>query len=78
MYGKKAIITGANRSIGQAIAISLAIEGADVFISYRTDKMGAEKTVAAINKLGKKPRRFAQIFPMKKRFTIFLIAQLIV
>lgn len=35
---KKAIVTGANRSIGKAIAIAFAKEGADVVISYRLNK----------------------------------------
>lgn len=44
LKGKKAIVTGANRSIGKAIAVSFAKEGADVVISYRSDKEGAMKT----------------------------------
>lgn len=53
LKGKKAIVTGANRSMGQAIAIALAKEGADVVISYRSDEQGAGKTVAAIEKTGR-------------------------
>lgn len=52
LHKKKAIVTGANRSIGQAIAIAFAREGADVVISYRTDEKGAQATVEAIKKLG--------------------------
>ncbi len=53
LLGKKAIVTGANRSIGKAIAIAFAKEGADVVISYRSDKTGAETTVEAIKQLGR-------------------------
>jgi len=56
LKGKKAIVTGANRSIGQAIATSFAREGANVFISYRSDKDGAEKTVTSIEELGCKAK----------------------
>jgi len=49
---KKAIVTGANRSIGQAIAIDLAKEGAEVVISFRSDEEGAASTVNAIKGFG--------------------------
>lgn len=52
LKGKKAIVTGANRSIGQAIPVAFAKEGADVFISYRSDEEGARKTVDAIEHFG--------------------------
>lgn len=45
---KKIIITGANRSIGQAMAIAFAKEGADIVISYRQSKQGADETVRLI------------------------------
>jgi len=53
---KRAIVTGANRNIGQAIAIALAAEGAEVVISYRSDKAGAESTVDAIKKVAGKAK----------------------
>lgn len=49
---KKAIVTGANRSIGRAIALLFAKEGAEVVISYRSDKKGAEEVVDCIQKAG--------------------------
>jgi glucose 1-dehydrogenase/3-oxoacyl-[acyl-carrier protein] reductase len=55
---KKVIVTGANRSIGQAIAIELAKEGADVAISYRSDAAGADKTIEAIRDLGRAGKAF--------------------
>lgn len=48
LLNKKAIVTGANRSIGQAIAVAFAEQGADVLISYRTDERGAQRTIEAI------------------------------
>lgn len=53
LLGKKAIVTGANRSIGKAIAIAFAKEGADVVISYRSDEAGAKDTISAVEKLGR-------------------------
>lgn len=52
LKNKKAIITGANRSIGRGIALLFAKEGAEVIISYRSDKKGAEDAVHAIQKIG--------------------------
>ena len=50
--GKKVIVTGANRSMGRRMAVMFAEQGADVVISYRSDKTGAEKTVEAIKATG--------------------------
>jgi len=49
---KKAIVTGANRSIGKAISLLFAKEGAELVISYRSDKKGAEETVDCIQQAG--------------------------
>lgn len=39
LAGKKVIVTGANRSIGKAIALLFAKEGAELVISYRFDRL---------------------------------------
>tara|TARA_B110000208_G_scaffold183166_1_gene235595 strand:- start:114 stop:1031 length:918 start_codon:yes stop_codon:yes gene_type:complete len=46
--GKYALVTGASKGIGAAIAIRLAEEGAHVCIVYGRDLKGAERTQAAI------------------------------
>lgn len=54
LSGKIAIVTGGSRDIGQAIAIKLAEEGADVVVNYYNTEAGAMKTVAAVEALGQK------------------------
>ena len=47
-------MTGGSRSIGQAIALGIAREGADVVVNYRQDRAAAERTAAAIRELGRR------------------------
>ena len=52
LIGKKALITGSNQGIGQAIALRLAEEGADVVIDYVTHPDTAKETVELAKKFG--------------------------
>lgn len=52
LTGKTALVTGASRGIGQAIAIRLAARGAAVFVHFGTDKDGAAATVDEIESAG--------------------------
>jgi NAD(P)-dependent dehydrogenase (short-subunit alcohol dehydrogenase family) len=51
LKGKSALVTGASRGIGRAIAERLAKDGATVALTYNASKSGAE-AVAAIEKVG--------------------------
>jgi len=54
LEGQTAIVTGASRGIGKAIAIFLAKEGAEVIINYSSSLENANKVVSEINSLGGK------------------------
>ncbi|MDC1296813.1 glucose 1-dehydrogenase [Octadecabacter sp.] len=54
LKGKTAIITGGGRDIGSAVAVKLAVEGANVAINYFASSAGADATVAKIEAAGGK------------------------
>lgn len=50
LTGKVALVTGASRGIGRAIAVELAKEGASIIINYSKDDEGAKETLDQIKK----------------------------
>jgi NAD(P)-dependent dehydrogenase (short-subunit alcohol dehydrogenase family) len=54
LAGKRALVTGASRGIGAAIALALAGQGADVAITYERSAERAAEVVAKIQALGRR------------------------
>ncbi|MCS4270459.1 MULTISPECIES: SDR family NAD(P)-dependent oxidoreductase [Raoultella] len=54
LTGKKALVTGASRGLGRAIALSLAQAGADVVITYEKSADKAQAVADAIRALGRR------------------------
>lgn len=54
LSGKRALVTGASRGIGAAIALRLAKDGADVAVTYERSAERAQAVVAQVEALGRK------------------------
>src|SRR5215470_17698487 len=52
LTGQKALVTGANSGIGQAVAIALGQAGADVVVNYVAGEDRAQEVVRAIEQHG--------------------------
>lgn len=54
LEGKVALVTGASRNIGRAIAVALGSAGASVMVHARNDREAAESTAELVRKTGSK------------------------
>jgi NAD(P)-dependent dehydrogenase (short-subunit alcohol dehydrogenase family) len=54
LEGRAALVTGAGRGLGRALALGLAREGADVAVHYQRSAAGAEEVAAQITGLGRR------------------------
>jgi glucose 1-dehydrogenase len=52
--GQIAIVTGSDSGIGRAIAIEFAHEGADVVVTYHSDRAGGEETCRGVEDAGRR------------------------
>lgn len=81
---KIALVTGASKGIGRAVALRLARDGFDIWLNYRSDDKGANEARADIEALGRAcvPLRFdvadgevcrAVLMPLLQETTPFIL-----
>lgn len=54
LAGRVALVTGASRGLGRAMALAFARQGADVVVNYRESAAAAEEVVSEITALGRR------------------------
>ncbi|MGB2652165.1 MAG: SDR family NAD(P)-dependent oxidoreductase, partial [Candidatus Acidiferrum sp.] len=54
LSGRVALVTGASRGLGKAIALALAEAGADVAVNYRAQAEAAESVAQSVRAFGRK------------------------
>lgn len=67
LTGKKALVTGASRGLGRAIALSLARAGADVVITYEKSADKAQAVADEIRPWVGTAKRYRPTAPARRR-----------
>src|SRR2546425_3030203 len=60
LIGKVVLVTGASSGIGRAIAVACAAAGADVALTYRANRGGADETAQRVRSQGRR----AELLPV--------------
>jgi 3-oxoacyl-[acyl-carrier protein] reductase len=60
LAGRNVVVTGGSSGIGRAIAVACARAGADLLITYRRNRAGADEAAQAVRALGRR----AEVFPL--------------
>jgi len=66
LQGKVAVVTGASRGIGRAIAVALAARGARVVMNYLHNEEAAAEAAAAV---GARAFSYVSMWPTPRRST---------
>jgi len=59
LAGRVALVTGAGKRLGRAVALRLASEGADVAVHYGKSEAEAREVVTAVQKMGREAAAFS-------------------
>ena len=60
LKGRTALVTGASRGIGRAVALALAEEGADIAVNYVSSETAAKDVAEQIRTLGRRATAIAR------------------
>ena len=56
LEGKRVVVTGGSSGIGRAIATRCAAAGADILLTYRSNRSGAEEAAREVTRTGRRVR----------------------
>ncbi|PYO02086.1 MAG: hypothetical protein DMD91_05465 [Candidatus Rokuibacteriota bacterium] len=63
LFGRVALVTGAGRGFGRAIALAFGEAGADVAVNYRASEAGAAEVVQALERQGRRAMTVKATWP---------------